>query len=129
MMTSSATEGCHTRRSVTELVFGHGGGEVNNGLTTYPIRCNKAVAGSKPAIWEDQRKQRESQPTKSSLSIILQGSCWLWLPYRLSPVLTAPVSAVPALFATVRAPPGPFRPVKTAPSGAVTAAGYRLSFT
>ena len=27
-----------------------------------------------------------------------------------SPVLTAPVSAVPALFATVRARPGPFRP-------------------
>ena len=31
-----------------------------------------------------------------------------------SPVLTAPVSAAPALFATVRARPGPFRPVKTA---------------
>ena len=35
----------------------------------------------------------------------------------LSPVLTAPVSAVPALFATVRARTGPFRPVKTASSG------------
>ena len=31
-----------------------------------------------------------------------------------SPVLTAPVSAVQALFATVRARPSPFRPVKTA---------------
>ena len=30
------------------------------------------------------------------------------------PVLTAPVSAVPALFATVRARPGAFRPFKTA---------------
>ena len=28
----------------------------------------------------------------------------------LSPVFTAPVSAVPALFAAVRARPGPFRP-------------------
>ena len=35
----------------------------------------------------------------------------------LSPVLTAAVSAVSALFATVRARPGPFRPVKTASSG------------
>ena len=34
-------------------------------------------------------------------------------------VLTAPVSAVPALFATVRARPGPIRPVKTALSGAL----------
>ena len=33
-----------------------------------------------------------------------------------NPVLTAPVSAVPALFATVRARPGPLRPVKTASS-------------
>ena len=35
-----------------------------------------------------------------------------------SPVLAAPVSAVPALFTTVRARPGPFRAVKTASSGA-----------
>ena len=35
---------------------------------------------------------------------------------ELRPVLTAPVSAVLALFATVRVRPGPFRPVKTAPS-------------
>ena len=34
------------------------------------------------------------------------------------PVLTAPVSAVPALFATVRVHPDPFRPVKTVSSGA-----------
>ena len=34
------------------------------------------------------------------------------------PVLTAPVSAVPALFVTVRARPGPFCPVKTASSAA-----------
>ena len=33
-----------------------------------------------------------------------------------SPVLTAPVSAVPALFATVRARPGPFRLVKPPPA-------------
>ena len=36
----------------------------------------------------------------------------------LSSVLTAPVSAVPALFVTVRARPGPFRSVKTVFSGA-----------
>ena len=35
-----------------------------------------------------------------------------------SPVLTAPVSAVPALFATVRVRPGPLRPVKTSSSAA-----------
>ena len=35
-----------------------------------------------------------------------------------SPVLTAPVSAVPALFATVQARPGTFRSVKTATSAA-----------
>ena len=34
------------------------------------------------------------------------------------PVLTTPVSAVPALFATTRARPGPFRSVQTASSGA-----------
>ena len=34
-----------------------------------------------------------------------------------SPVLTAPVSAVPALCATVRARPGPFCTVKTASNG------------
>ena len=38
--------------------------------------------------------------------------------YDLHPVLTAPASAVPALFVTVRARPGPFHPVKTASSGA-----------
>ena len=32
-------------------------------------------------------------------------------------ILTAPVSAVPALFATVRARLGPFRPVKSAAGG------------
>ena len=45
------------------------------------------------------------------------GRCWIkatkWpgvgLTRLLSPVLTAPVSAVPALFATVRARPGPIR--------------------
>ena len=36
--------------------------------------------------------------------------------YRLHPVLTAPVSAVPAPFATARARPGSFRPVKPPPA-------------
>ena len=39
-------------------------------------------------------------------------------PACVSPVLTAPVSAVPALLVTVLASPCPFRPVKTAPSSA-----------
>ena len=37
----------------------------------------------------------------------------------LRPALTAPVSAVPALFATARARSGPLRPVKTAPQPAL----------
>ena len=41
----------------------------------------------------------------------------------LSPVLTAPVNAIPTLFATVRARLGRFRPVKTASSGAPAATG------
>ena len=43
---------------------------------------------------------------------------------ELSPVLTAPVSAIPALFATVRERPGPFRPVKIA-AGAPEGGGVR----
>ena len=47
----------------------------------------------------------------------------------LSPVLTAPVSAVPALFVTVRARPGLFRPVKPDSRGAPGGTRYESYYT